>query len=83
MYNPICAPWNYDSIQKIKDALEENLPPLVTRKKAAELTGNFLTPKTMANLDALNRGPANKIMIGRQVGYLKDDFIAFFLQQVR
>jgi hypothetical protein len=83
MNNPICTPWNYDSTQKIKDALLENLPPLVTRKKAAEVTGNFITPKTMANLDALNRGPANRIMIGRQVGYFKEDFIDFFLRQVR
>jgi hypothetical protein len=80
--NLIYAPWNYNSTQKIRETLMENLPSMFTRKKASELTGNFITPKTMANLDAMNKGPANKIMIGRQVGYFKNDFIEFFLQQV-
>jgi hypothetical protein len=78
-----CAPWQYNSVNKIKNALEEHLPPLVTRKKAAELSGNFITPKTLANYDAMNLGPQNKIMVGRQVGYFKEDFIEFFLRLVK
>ena len=78
-----CAPWKRSSTQQIRQALINTLPEIVSRKQAAELTGGFLTVKTLANLDALHRGPAHKFMIGRQVGYLKEDFIDFFMEQVR
>jgi hypothetical protein len=56
-----CAPWQYNSVKKIKDALEKHLPPLVTGKKAAELSGNFITPKNLANMDNLNQGPKTRL----------------------
>ena len=64
-------------------SITEVLPEIVSRKRAPELTGGFISPKTMANLDSLNRGPAKKIMIGKQVGYMKNDFIDFFLRQIK
>lgn len=83
MDNSICALSAYHTTEQIKDSLKESLPPIFTRKKAAELTGNFITAKTMANLDAINRGPARKVMIGRQIGYFKEDFIDFFINYVK
>ena len=83
MYTDVVQPFNYSTAQQIKQALTEVLPEIVTRKRASELTGGFISPKTMANLDSLNRGPAKKIMIGKQVGYMKNDFIDFFLRQIK
>ena len=74
---------DYSTNCDLRAALEKTLPEIVTRKEAANLTGGFLKAKTLANMDALKRGPARKIRIGRQVGYFKEDFIDFFIQQVK
>lgn len=78
-----CTPCIFTNNNDIREALETTLPEIVTRKQASELTGGFFKPKTLANKDALGIGPRKKILIGRQVGYLKQDFIDFFMQQIK
>ena len=81
--HPTCHPWEYTRDRDIRAALEKTLPEIVTRKEASSLIGGFLKPKTLANMDALKRGPARKIRVGKQVRYFKEDFIDFFMQQVK
>lgn len=83
MYSDNFSSCTFSTDSEIRKALEKTLPEIVTRKEAANLTGGFLKAKTLANMDALHRGPARKIRIGRQVGYFKEDFIDFFMQQVK
>ena len=81
--NSPCSPWMFANNNDIREALEKTLPEIVTRKQACELTGGFFHPKTLANKDALGIGPRKKIKIGRQAGYNKQDFIDFFMQQIK
>ena len=81
--NSPCSPWMFVNNNDIREALEKTLPEIVTRKQACELTGGFFHPKTLANKDALGIGPRKKIKIGRQAGYNKQDFIDFFMQQIK
>lgn len=55
------------------DGIIENmrriLPPLVTRQEAERLTGGLLKARTLANLDCLGKGPAQRVRYGRKVAY--------------
>lgn len=43
--------------------------PFVAREKVSEFTGGIITPKSLANLDALQLGPKGRITCGRKVAY--------------
>lgn len=50
-------------------ALLTRLPPVMARKDVGKLLGGVISPKTLANADALGKGPANKFYSGRTVIY--------------
>jgi hypothetical protein len=76
-------PWRYCSADKLRKALDSALPPIVTRKKAAEITGGLVTSKVLANCDAAGIGVGEKIYVGKQVGYFKEQFIDFIVRRMR
>jgi hypothetical protein len=49
--------------------LEKALPPIVFRNWARWRDLLPVAPRTVANEDSLGRGPRQKIMVGRVVGY--------------
>lgn len=56
--------------------LEHSLPPILARTEIPKLTGGLISVGHLANLDSLGRGP-RKITLGRKVGYIRGDFIAW------
>lgn len=72
-----------ESIQKFRDELLEKLPEIVTRKQALDATGNLFSPRTMSNFECRNEGPRNKIKLGRQVAYRKEDFVDFIIGKLQ
>jgi hypothetical protein len=76
-------PWKYCSADKLRKALDAALPLIVTRKKAAEVTGGLITSKVLANCDAAGIGVGDKIYVGKQVGYFKEQFIDFVVRRMR
>ncbi len=55
-------------------ALEQNLPPVFTRKTASEMTGGIISPKTLSNLNAMGKGPP-KVKTGSKVAYERATFV--------
>ncbi len=55
-------------------AIEQALPPVFSRKKAAEVLGGLISAKTLSNLDALRVGPP-RIRNGSKVGYDRASFM--------
>ena len=53
------------------------LPPLIARKAVKWFTGGGLSPKTLANDDKLGRGPKRRKVIGEQIYYPREDFVAY------
>jgi hypothetical protein len=49
--------------------LEKALPPIVFRNWPRWRDFLPMAPRTLANEDSLKRGPKQKIMVGRVVGY--------------
>jgi len=43
--------------------------PLVLRSRVYEFSCGLLHPRTMANLDALGKGPEKRIIYGRKIAY--------------
>lgn len=57
------------------DMLQSELPPVLWRNnpRFRELTG--ISPRTMANLDALKQGPKRRVKNGQLVGYPRDAMV--------
>lgn len=49
--------------------------PYVERQKIAEFSGGLIEPKSLANLDAQNKGPAGRIKVGKKVIYPVEELI--------
>lgn len=56
--------------------LEKELPALIFRDKISSLVPG-INPRTLANLDSDNEGPADRFRIGRKVVYNRDNFITW------
>ena len=62
--------------------LQRSLPPIFTRATICKLLGGIFTPRTLSNLDALGKGPGQKVHIGKKVAYRKEDFIYWLKRQM-
>ena len=49
--------------------------PLVARCEVAKFSGGVLNPRTLANLDCLGCGPANRMRVGRKICYSAVDLV--------
>lgn len=56
---------------------------LVAREKVGEFSGGIISPKTIANLDALGLGVEGRITVGRKVAYPVDLLIAWLESRAR
>lgn len=67
----------------IFDELAHALPPILyrTNPRFRELTG--LHPRTMANLDSLGQGPAERVLLGKTVGYPREALLAWLAARLR
>lgn len=66
-------------LDEYRQQLLDKLPPIVTRKQALAATGNLFSPRTLTNMECRKEGPRNKIKIGRQVAYAREDFVDFIM----
>ena len=64
-------------------ALEQSLPEVFSRRTASNAIGNLISTKTLANLDAMGRGPRVKLNIGRRVAYEKQSFLQWLRERVQ
>ncbi len=55
----------------------EQLPPFIARKRAAYFTGGAVSPKKLANDDAVSKGPLVRQKIGEVVVYPTPFFLAY------
>jgi len=63
--------------------LEKILPPIVFRNWKRWRDALPIAPRTCANEDSLGRGPKEKIMCGRVVGYPRAAFIEWLRERSR
>lgn len=70
-------------IQMLLENLEKSLPPLIARTEASKLTGGLLSPRTLANLDCLGKGPGGRVKFKKKVAYEKGAFLAWFAECLR
>ena len=69
--------------KKFFDDLRRELPPVFTRETASRALGGMFSPKTLANLDALRKGPTAKHHAGNKVFYERDDFLAWLERKLK
>ena len=63
-------------------AIENELPPVVSRVEAARITGGLISAKTLSNADALGQGPDERVRVGSKVGYTRGAFVAYLRRKV-
>ncbi|TIH12511.1 hypothetical protein D0S45_17725 [Marinifilum sp. JC120] len=68
--------------ESILKNVENEFPPVFTRKEAERLTGGLIKAKTLANLDSRRLGPPGKFRMGRQVGYSREEFLSWFVKRI-
>ena len=69
--------------QIIFDKLKAYCPDgLVYRYKIDKITGGFLNPNTMRNLDCLGQGVPNRVIRGRLVAYPIDELIKWMKNNI-
>ena len=54
--------------------LRNELPPVFARKEAGKLLGGIISPKTLANIEYLGKGPVQVRTVQRSVFYERDSF---------
>ncbi|MBU1275401.1 MAG: hypothetical protein KJ720_08495 [Proteobacteria bacterium] len=67
---------------ELMDELASSLPPVLyrTNPRFRELTG--LSPRTMANLDSLGQGPAQRVRLGKIVGYSRESLLSWLAKRL-
>jgi hypothetical protein len=58
-----------------------DLPTVVLRCKAGELTNGLVSPRTLANHDSAGTGPKERFMINGKVAYSRDSFLAWLSER--
>lgn len=64
-------------------SLENCLPPLFDRETAAKCLGGIISPKTLANLDSLGKGPKYAMRIGKKIAYEKVSFLEWIKSRIK
>ena len=61
--------------------LHRILPAFVTRKEIGKHLGHIISPRYLANLDSLGKGP-QRVQMGRKVVYQREDLIAWLESRI-
>jgi hypothetical protein len=69
--------------EQILASIERELPPVVFRNWHKWRDILPMAPRTVANDDALGKGPANKVYVGRNAGYPRAEFLDYLKKRIR
>ena len=80
MQNPTKSPTtstaSEGTIRPDFSAMAERWPSaFVARDKSSDFSGGLISPRYLANLDSVGKGPPGKIRCGRKIGYSVVEFI--------
>ena len=64
-------------------SIEQELPPVVSRAELAKATGGLISPKTLSNEDALDKGPAERVRAGSKIGYTRASAMAYIRKKFK
>lgn len=63
--------------------LADNWPSqIVARKEVGRFSGGLLSPKYLANLDSIGKGPSTRLRIGRMIVYPVDSLIQWLENRI-
>ena len=65
------------------DEMREKWPSeYVARTEVDKFSGGLVNPRTLANYDCLGTGPAEKIRLGKKIGYTVDSLIEWLNSRI-
>jgi len=64
-------------------AIEQELPPVVSRAELAKATGGLISAKTLSNEDALHKGPTERVRAGSKIGYTRASAMAYIRKKIQ
>lgn len=71
-----------EQVNIVIEALKNDLPAVIARRKVGKLTGGLVAPHTLANADSAGTGPAVKVRIGKNIAYTKESFLAWLTKRI-
>lgn len=69
--------------QTIREAAEKWPTTFVSRKELGKFCGGLVSPRTMANLDCIGKGPKEAFRIGRQIAYPVSSLIEWLEERIQ
>lgn len=63
-------------------AIAEQFPPVIARKEVGRVFGGIISPKTLANHDALGTGPRHRYQVNGHVVYRREDLLTWLNEQI-
>jgi len=74
-------PYSYFGLSKdeieLVQAWEQQLPPMISRKRAEWFTGGLVTRKRLSEADSAGTGPVDPIRVGKCVSYWTRHLLAW------
>lgn len=64
-------------------AIEQELPPVVSRVELARITGGLISVKTLSNEDSLQKGPGERIRVGTKIGYSRASAMTYLRKKLK
>ena len=66
----------------IEDILAKCPGPVISRRQAAVLSGGMIGARSLANLDCCGEGPAERVRMGKRVGYTARSFAEWLATRI-
>lgn len=68
--------------ESLLEEFKRELPVVISRKKLSQALGEMLSPRTLANMSSKALGPAEKVRIGRCLGYTRRSVLAWLAENL-
>ena len=75
-------PAKEQQIEIIKNA-SKTWPELIARKQIDKISGGLINKRTIANLDALSKGPSGVVRVGNAVAYSRESLVSWLISKLK
>lgn len=68
--------------ESLLEEFQRELPVVISRKKLSQALGDMLSPRTLANMSSKTLGPAERVRLGRSLGYTRRSVLAWLAENL-
>lgn len=73
---------NVTQKETLIEEFRQEMSIVISRKKLSQALGEMLSPRTLANMSSKSLGPAEKVRLGRSLGYTRRSVLAWLAENL-